>query len=489
MAGRLAVLVAVAALVVGLFQLDHPHAEPEVTPSPAVGVVVDRDATATTWYCPAAPDGTTDVLDHQIIITNPGRSVRARITGYRTESGKTSAQDTPVPAHSQHVVDMADIGAGLGGVTVELSGGDVTVAHRLVSSTRSDQQDCRTEASAQWYFPSADIENNASAKVWLLNPFPTDASVDIRVSTDTFVRIPSKLRGVIVPAFSSRMVDLGPAVSRRAQFSFAVEARGGRVVAELAQTVTGRGLRLQPGTDRPATSWVLADSYGGTGLSEQLHVYNPGTTDTTVTVSVIPNGYDQASFPEPFVLDIAARHYGTVNLGNEARVPPDSLRWLRVDALSGDGVVVTQVVTVTGAGGDGTADTRPPVAGGLASAIGSSAEATTWYVTSLDPGPDSQSVVIIANPSPDAISLVSLSKASGGAGARIADKLEVPPMSSLAVNVSDAATAGPFGLVVRSSTPVIVSARSTSNARADLSMWPALPVGGTITSLPDPAGK
>ena len=53
-----------------------------------------------------------------------------------------------------------------------------------------------------------------------------------------------------------------------------------------------------------------------------------------------------------------------------------------------------------------------------------------------------------------------------------------------AVDVGAAASAGPVGLVVDSTSPVVVSARTTSTSRADLSMWPGVPVLAGVQPIP-----
>lgn len=489
---RVGLVVVLGLVVLGLFRLDDPHAVGAPESSPVVGDVIDDGVGSTTWYCAAAPESDAGV-EHQIVITALTDDVTALVTGYGPGTGSAASVSTPVPAHSIHVVSMGDVGPGLGGATVEIRGGPATVAHRLLGSGVEDQAECADEASDRWYFASANTELGAgeaesTPRLWLLNPFPTDASVDVRVTFDNNVRIPAKLRGIIVPAGSSRMVELNEPVPRNPQFALSVEARGGRVVAELAQTVPGRGLRLQPGVSETAPSWLLPDSFGGTNVIDQVHVYNPSSEAVVAMVSVIPNQVDPASFPEPFVLEIPARRFGTVDLGVEARVPPDSLRWIRVDTIDGPGVVVTQVESLTGAGGDGTTGTRPAVAGGLGSSAGASAQATRWYVPFLTPTTDSQPTVVVANPSADAISVVTLSSLIGGKQTVIADKVEIAPQQSLPIDVSAATTAGSIGVVVSSSTPVVVSGRTTSTARAEISFVPGLPDAAKVSELPPLGG-
>lgn len=489
---RTIVLLVLALAALALVRLDDPHATPAATPSPIVGPSTS-DAGISTWFCPAAA-ASADGPAHQVIVTSLAREVTARVTAFSTAGGAPVTQTVTVPADSQHVVSMSDLGSGLGGATVEVDGGPATVAHRLAASDRSDQSACLTEAGPRWYFTAANTERDfprnadASAQLWLLNPFPTDASVDIRVSTDDLVRVPPALRGLIVPAGSSRMVDLGQSVQRREQFALSVEARGGRIAAELAQSVPGQGLRLTPGVPDAAMTWMFADSFGGENLSDRVIVFNPSSRDTTVLVSVVPNGLDALAMPEPFEQEIGGRRFAVVDLTAEARIPPEGLRWIRVDALEGTGVVATQLMGIMGAGGSGSADTRPTVPGGLAALVGATAQARSWTIPSVDATPDSQSVVVVANPSPDSISLVTLTSISGGTTSVIADDLEVPPAASLAVDVSAATAGGPIGVRVDASTPVVVSARTTSVSRSELGLLDGVPDASTASPIPELGG-
>ena len=387
-------------------------------------------------------------------------------------------------ADSVTVVKVAELGEGVTSASVEGFDAGVSVAHRVVATGMVDQGNCANATSDRWYFAAANSEAGNNASVWLLNPYPTDASVDLSIVTDVSVRVPSAFRGIIVPAGSARMVDLGD--TRRAQFAVSVVVRGGRVAAELVQRMTSEdnsGVRLQMGAPGTATSWVLADSFAGDGLSEQLQIFNPGGRATTVSVAVIPNGVAPEAFPEPFIVDVAARRYVTIDLGAETRLPATGLRWLSVRDVEGTGVVINQVVRISSAAGDGSAESRPAVAGGVASSTGSSVQAERWTVTSIDPGPDSQSVLVIANSSPDAIAVVSLVEIVDGERRVVVDRLEVPPLQSTVVDLGDVVTDSAAAIVVESNSPVMVAARSTSADVSDLSMWPAVPDAGSSTSL------
>lgn len=148
------------------------------------------------------------------------------------------------------------------------------------------------------------------------------------------------------------------------------------------------------------------------------------------------------------------------------------------------GVVAIQNLRVTGPGGDGTVETRPSIAAGLASSIGSTAASKVWTVSSVNVATDGRATVVVVNPSRDTIALVTLSTVTGGQRAAVSEKpIEVPPLGVLPVDVSAPAAAGPVSLEISSPTPVVASARTTSTSRSDLALWPALADVGAVSPL------
>ena len=218
-----------------------------------------------TWYCPAAGAGTPEPLAHHVTITNPERHVlNARLTAYKSTAG-TPPRTVQVPALSQLDVTMSATEPG--GVVVELIDGRGTVSHRLFGSNADETGRCTDTPSATWYFPAANTELGSSAALWLLNPFPTDASVNISIATPDGVRIPPALDGVVIAGGTSRRIDLAESAQRRPQFAFSVVAKSGQIVAELAEVsdVEGgaHGLRMQMGVAEPHDQWLFADGFGG----------------------------------------------------------------------------------------------------------------------------------------------------------------------------------------------------------------------------------
>ena len=159
----------------------------------------------------------------------------------------------------------------------------MVVEHRFTFDGGADQAPCSTFSSDTWYFPAVVTTRDATARLTLFNPFPGDASVDIEVAFDTGVRQPTALSGLVVPAGTTRVVDLGEQVQRREQFSVTVETRSGGVVAELAQRFDGSGDVADqrdcgwfPGAGAPLRTLVVRRWFRRSAAIERLVVHEPG---------------------------------------------------------------------------------------------------------------------------------------------------------------------------------------------------------------------
>jgi len=407
----------------------------------------------------------------------------ARLSGFaETATSIPAVALIDLAPHQRVVVDTAEALPGMSSVMVELSGGAGIVEHRLVSERSSDVGRCTTIASGVFYFPAVDTSRDVAggaasvppvARLWLLNPFPTDASVDVLVAQEDGVRVPPSLRGLVVPGGSVRSIDLGQdALQRRSQGSVTVLARAGQIVAELSQSGDGvgggEGLRLQLGIPRAEQQWLFADGFAGAGVTERYVVLNPGNDAVTVELAVSVAG-DQAFQPEPFVRDIPARRFTVFDLHQESRLPESGLRWVTITTESGTGVAVARVVALTQAG-DGATD-RPAVANGLAGSTGSTEAASAWAFGSAGLEDGSQ-VVSIANPDPEAIAVVKLTRWVDGVESAVGDPVEVAPGASFAVDVTAGVAVPNAGVVltVSSSTPVVAEFRSSTDSRVDLSV-------------------
>ncbi len=243
-------------------------------------------------------------------------------------------------------------------------------------------------------------------------------------------------------------MSLGESIERREQFSVQIDTRegSGPVIAALTQVVTGaarpdgsperRGLDLIRGQSVPATSWLFADGVAGSGYRDEVIVFNPADDAVTVELAVMPAGVEAELLPDPFIVEIAARRFASVVVSDETRVPADGVRWMSVRS-DGDGVVAARVSTVVENGGDGTVATRPGISRGMSTSSGSAAMATTWWFAGVGSTGRDGAVVTVANPSSESIALIDVYVGGEGNEVPVAESVEIAPLSSLAIDVSE----------------------------------------------------
>jgi hypothetical protein len=489
-AARLALVAVVVLGVLGLVTWwggrDGPA--PAAIDRPPVPAALKGSALSATWYCAAATAAVP--TSHVVLIANPTRAgVSVRLTAFGPDGPVPSTTVAVAPGGPTAVDVAATFGNAALSVMVESPVASLTVAHQLVAAQDGDQAACSTFSSDTWYFPSLATTRDAGARLTLFNPFPGDAGVDVQVVLDTGVRVPTALTGIVVPARTAKVVDLGEAVQRRDQFAIAVKLRSGRVVAEAAQTFDGsagpRGLRLGLGVPAASQRWVLAGGFTGTGVAERLVVQNPTQERATVLVQVTPYG-GSADPPEPLSVEVPKRRYAVVDLSAEGRIPGDGYHSITVE--SDRAVVVGRTTAITAAPSapaDPNVATRPALKNGVAIGTGSPVGALDWIVPFLDAGADPAPVVFVHNPG-TGISVVSVTSLSAGTSTPVPDatRVEIPPGDSRAVTVP-APAGGPAGVAVRvtGSSPVVVEQLVTFPAQGDLGFGLAVPVRGGRSGL------
>lgn len=490
---RLLLLAAVAAVVVALgLSFDGSPASTTSDLEPAVVPTAgEPDALSATWFCAAGAAATATAPRHDLFLFDPsGEAATATLTAY-TKDGPVAEKVVDVVAPGPTQVDLNQLfGASGLSVMVESGAGELVVEHRLLTGTDADQVPCATTSSARWYFPAQTTQRNTAAQLYLFNPFPEDASVDIAADVGEGIRTPGDLQGLVVPAGTARMVNLGDFFQVREQFAVAVEARNGQIVAETAQTLNTprsadgaipatRGLRLQLGVPRAEADWVLAEGFTGQGVGERLVVFNPGRTPAKVVVQVTPYGAAELP-PEPFELEVPARRFSQLDLSGETRIPGEGLHSIQVQTDDDTPVVVGRVDTVFGPRGDVSSPDitpRPPVTLGTAIGTGTPVVGPLWAITGLVVGDRQESVVAVHNPSLDTVRVTATVIGGSGDGTVLADAVEIAPGDSLAVRTRDRGLGdGAVSVLVEATAPVAVERTITYLGQNDLAMGLAVPL-------------
>jgi len=501
---RLVILVSVLAamaLVVWIVPADD-DAPVEVDLERSVSALAGTTQTTdSVWMCAGAQSAAGIPSRHVVTISNPSsRSVSAKVTSYQPPSADGTR---PPPVELDVAVAGASVvalgadqfaGAEPGSVTVEAAT-QLVVTHRIISESLADEAPCASRGSTRWFFPAANSQLGGSARLWVFNPFSSDASIKFTATTDGAVLDLKSLGGVVVPARSTRVIELGDAVQRRDQFALSVESRGASVVVDLVESTDGttlpdglqqsKGIRIQPGIGATSNRILFADSEGVPGTQERIWVYNPNSEAVSVTVSVRPDDASPDVYPEPFIVELDGFRYQMIDLSTESRLPPTGSRTVTVETDDLGGVTAVRVMTVLAQDGW-------PLSSGTANSIGSNVAATEWLIGRVDAAEPGRSILRVVNPSTDSIAVVTLSLiingTEGPAGA--VARVEVPPGRAQTIDVGPAASGdAPAMIRLSGSSAVIVERRSFGSSNGDLWTMPAIPVRGSLSVLePLPRG-
>lgn len=492
---RLLLAAALVAAVVGLSLWWPGSSEPvvdraDVTDVPAGG---DAGSLSSTWFCAASATGL-DGAVHELLLTNPGEATASQLSAYNADGQVGVTTTVDVAAASTTKVDVgATFSAADLSVMVESSAGDLVVEHRVTTVIGADQVACATSASDEWHFTGLSTLRGASARLVLFNPFSTDAGLDITASHEEGVLLPPDLTGVVVPAGTAKVIDVGVSVQLRDTVALSLRLRTGRVVAETLQTfdpdqvpeqvaasqLAARGLRLQLGTAEPASDWAFADGFIGTGVSERLMILNPGDEKVEVVVQVTPFGGAEMA-PEPFELEVAPRRLSVLDLSAETRIPTEGLHAIRVRTDPSDRIVVGRSVLINAAPGEATAAEgvvlRPPLSWGATISSGTPLAATRWIASGFIIAGGQTPMLLVHNPNPGIVSFSARVLGGPDDGFQLADRTEIAAGDSLAIPLADQGfVEGELTLVVESESPLVVERIVTFAGLPDLSMGMAVP--------------
>lgn len=484
----LAVVVLVGVIGLSRSWAGGPALEDTALDDVAVPAAVDPDAASSTWYCTVGAAPTEGPSTHLVLMSSPtGGEGTAVVTAYGTDAAMPPAQ-IEIPGSDLVVVDAAAaFGTADVSIMVESSVPDLVVEHRVAAAEGATQVPCSTSGSDSWFFLSQSTVLGATAQLVLFNPFPKDASVDVVATLDSEVIAAPGLTGIVVPAGTRRVLDLGEHVQRRPQFSMTVRLRTGRVIAETIQwldisaedAAPRRGLRLQLGVQEPRSDWYFAGGFTGEGAQETLVVHNPGDDPVSALVQVAPYGAGDL-LPEPFEIVVQPRRTSVLDLTAESRVPPVGLHSISVRAADGDQLVVGRVNDVTGATEQRSTPEmaqRPPLDRGTTIGTGSPGAARRWAATAVPATAELPGMILVHNPT-NGIAVVTARLVGGELdGIALAEGLEVAPGDSVAIRSGEQPPAsGVLNVVVDSDEPVVVESLLSFAAENDLSMGLAVPL-------------
>lgn len=490
---RFPVIVGVAAVLAAGGLADRSGGHPGPPPVPAsqpVPVAAPASALSSSWFCAGATGTSNGPAAGQLVIANAGAvslSARVRLV---PSSGAGRTESLVVAPRSSLTVDesLAAHPAWIGAV-VDLDGGAAAVDQVVHGPLGQAATPCATAGSQQWYFASGQTLVNAADTMTLLNPYPTDAVVDMTFTTEQGVEAPGDFQGLVVPAGALLSVDLRSHLRRRQQIATTVRARTGRVVAWSTEVVSppssgeavlgapanpsnptsadpaapAAGVVVTLGAPSTGRMWTWPNGQAGNGLDERYVIYNPSTRTAKVSLSVV---LDQGR-AEPFSLTVGPRAVTTIVSDSEARIPPGAGHTASLRSTNGVGVVATRDLVAV----------PPSSLRGVADLPGARVAAASWLVplaatggrdalALLAPGPNPLDVTVYGWSAGREVPLPGLSGLTLAANER----------TVISLTAKDGSYRGP--VVVRATGPLYVESDLAANGTSPgISLSTGVPLG------------
>lgn len=481
---RLRILAALAVLLIAAAVVDRRPARP--VPVPASSTLfpppaAPASALSSSWYCGGATGQAGGSATGTVVVAN-ATDVPLHGTALLIPAGGTLP---PVPVAidvgplNRALIDETAVNSPYVAAVVDLDGGGAAVEQVVQGPQGFSLSPCWTGGSQRWYFADGTTVRGASLLVAILNPYPENAIVDLSFVSEQGHEAPTDYQGVVIGSRQLVVVDIGAHLPLRQQLATTVSARTGRVVAYQTQVVgppppsasppaepsppTVPGLTLTLGAPAPATLLWWPDGLAGDGVGETYRIYNPGTVEAHLQLSL---ALDQGS-AQPFDITVAPGDTTAVVANAESRIPKGVAHAAVLRSLNGVGVVAERSVTAT----------APSTRSGRAVIYGSGRAARRWLLAGGSAAPTVDEWVVIYNPGPAGVR-VSVTGLTGGGTVTVGglQDLSVASGRRLAVRINDHAPNLNQALEVEASANVVVERDLYGVGQPGLSAVPGVPL-------------
>ena len=303
--GRLVIPLLVAAALLVDARLEPASSTEEVEPPElrTEVTVPPPDALTSSWFCPvvsmrAVAVGRAEAAAELLLTNTTGVTASVSVELRGATTGRRFVMTEVPPRSTQTLVASNYIDDELAGALVEASSGGLAVTRRFISPLGIDEARCSSLLSESWYAPGGDTQVDALHSLAIMNPLPRDSIVDVTFATEAefgpFV-VPA-LTGLVVPAWSTIVIDVGEHARRRDVVATIVEARTGRVAVDsfvaYDGTVGRRGFSAELATATPHERWHLPVPGVDDHTRMWLRVLNPSDDVAEVEAEVITDGAD-----------------------------------------------------------------------------------------------------------------------------------------------------------------------------------------------------
>ncbi len=280
-------VVVLAGTFVGLFPAPPVETPPSVTPTTTIDA--DDDVARSVAYCPWARS---DALIDSVfaLATVGGADAEISVLQAGTVAGQVTRA---VPAFGGAPMSSV-LNFGVEGAVIEFTAGPAAAASAAQAVGTVTVSECRTSVGKQTVVGGGSTQPGDLLELRLFNPFPQDAKISVRVTSENGSEPEASLESVSVPARSTRTFDLSRLFPARTSIAVTVTDPDGFVVAGLNQQLEGAD-RASWTAVTPRARWfvpfVATPSIGAT----RLVVVNDGIEPTTFDVSAYTaDGLDPA---------------------------------------------------------------------------------------------------------------------------------------------------------------------------------------------------
>lgn len=422
---RLLILLSVLSLAAFVALFPSPTA---TTSSTDTSVGLDSGTAAAVVHCPwLRSDGlisselnlaALDTFEAAVSIPVAGDVIAERTGGGRPFGVFTTSdllEDSLTLAELAAVVEFT--GEGGGGVVI----GD---GQGILTSTN-----CSSTHAGVWQLAGGSTLTGMDLQLRLFNPFPQDAVVSIRVTSENDLEPESTLESMSVRAQSTRVVDMGALLDLRQTLSLSISDPEGLVIPSFVQSVDGGDVAGWTAA-KPSTQWDFPFTSGG-ATAGLLVLTNDEPTQVSYDIDAFtPDGRVsqlwQGVLEPRTVIDLSIDEL-------RAMLPDPSLRpfGIRVRADA------PMAAFLTGMG-----------SGDMAAMAGLPTSANSWIVAGPG-GAEANATVWVMNPGQSPATLT-VQRSSNDGGLLSAEKILIPGGSVVGISTVR-------GMVLESDQPVSVA--------------------------------
>lgn len=330
------ILFLVAALVI---QPDSEPSSVSVLQRNQSSLVGDFSNLASTWYCVAGSVGGAGLADHEVLLGNPSASdssVSISVIAVLAPSQQspdssvgsdllqiyqlpTIQKEFLIPAKSVTSVKLSEIDGVTGeyaAALIQSNLGNLIVEHRLSGPLGAAQSSCASSTSSEWNFAAGTTRVGTQEMIFLFNPYPDSAVLDITFAADGRTRRPEAYNGLVIPPQSLLPIDVTSVVTLAETVSTHITSRSGRIVAErlvmFGDELSPNGLDTEVGSPSLNTLWVFPGSVE-TNAEVSVVLFNPSESLIAEIDLEIVSDVPDIGYVEPFSVTVPPASSRAVN--------------------------------------------------------------------------------------------------------------------------------------------------------------------------------